>query len=104
MALKPKHSPVEGQSLFEIEKEPLEECLTALAGVPPSVRAVRSDSLRRSCIRLLPEPLVPNPERACTSTVAWHRSLRGGGASHSTYPECAGPWNSAAQAGNRGFE
>jgi hypothetical protein len=81
MALKPKPSPAEGEFLFEIDEEPLEECLAALAGVPLSVRAVRSDFLRRFCVRLLPwlpEPLAPDSERAYTSTVAWYGPLRGG--------------------------
>ena len=42
MALKPKHSPAEGEFLFEIDEEPLEECLTALAGLALFVRTVRS--------------------------------------------------------------
>ena len=42
MALKSKHSPAEGEFLFEIDQEPLEECLTAWAGVPLFVRTVRS--------------------------------------------------------------
>jgi Transposase DDE domain group 1 len=42
MALKAKRSPAEGDFLFEIGEEPLEECLTAWAGVPLFVRAVRS--------------------------------------------------------------
>jgi len=35
-------SPAEGEFLFEIDPEPLEECLTAWGGVPLLVRAVRS--------------------------------------------------------------
>jgi hypothetical protein len=42
MALKPKRSPAEGEFLFEIDEEPLEECLTAWAGLPLFVRTVRS--------------------------------------------------------------
>ena len=42
MALKPKRSPAQGEFLFEIDEEPLEECLTALAGLSLFVRAVRS--------------------------------------------------------------
>jgi hypothetical protein len=42
MALKPKRSPAEGEFLFEIDEEPLEECLTAWAGLPLFVRAARS--------------------------------------------------------------
>jgi hypothetical protein len=42
MGLKPKHSPAEGEFLFEIDPEPLEECVTALGGLPLFVRAVRS--------------------------------------------------------------
>jgi hypothetical protein len=41
MALR-KSSPAAGEFLFEIDPEPLEECLTALGGVPLFVRAVRS--------------------------------------------------------------
>lgn len=39
---KPKRSPAEGDFLFELDPEPLEECLTAYAGLPLFVRAVRS--------------------------------------------------------------
>src|SRR2546427_12084577 len=41
MALR-KSSPAAGEFLFEIDAEPLEECLTALGGIPLLVRAVRS--------------------------------------------------------------
>lgn len=41
MALR-KSSPAAGEFLFEIDSEPLDECLTALGGVPLFVRAVRS--------------------------------------------------------------
>src|SRR5271157_347486 len=37
-----KRSPAEGDFLFEIDSEPLEECVTALGGVPLLVRAIRS--------------------------------------------------------------
>ncbi len=39
---KPKPSPAEGDFLFQLDPEPLEECLTAYAGIPLFVRAVRS--------------------------------------------------------------
>ena len=42
MPLKSKHSPAEGEFLFEIDEEPSEECLTALGGVPLFVRTARS--------------------------------------------------------------
>jgi hypothetical protein len=42
MGLKSKRSPAEGEFLFEIDPEPLEECVTALGGVPLFVRTVRS--------------------------------------------------------------
>src|SRR5260370_12843178 len=41
MALR-KSSPAAGEFLFEIDPEPLEECLTALGGIPLLVRAARS--------------------------------------------------------------
>ena len=37
-----KRSPAEGDFLFEIDSEPLEECITGLGGVPLLVRAIRS--------------------------------------------------------------
>src|SRR5664280_1081081 len=37
-----KRSPAEGDFLFEIDPQPLEECVTALGGVPLLVRAIRS--------------------------------------------------------------
>lgn len=42
MGLKSKRSPAEGEFLFEIAPEPLEECVTALGGLPLFLRAVRS--------------------------------------------------------------
>jgi hypothetical protein len=42
MNLQSKRSPAEGDFLFEIDPEPLEECVTALGGLPLFVRAVRS--------------------------------------------------------------
>jgi hypothetical protein len=39
---KKKTSPAEGEFLFEIDPEPLEECLTAWGGIPLIVRALRS--------------------------------------------------------------
>ena len=41
MALR-KSSPAAGEFLFEIDAEPLEECLTALGGIPLLVRSARS--------------------------------------------------------------
>src|SRR3989440_6979620 len=40
MALR-KSSPAAGEFLFEIDAEPLEECLTGLGGIPLLVRAAR---------------------------------------------------------------
>jgi hypothetical protein len=37
-----KASPAAGEFLFEIDSEPLEECITALGGVPLLLRAARS--------------------------------------------------------------
>ena len=42
MKRKAKRSPAEGDFLFAIDSEPLEECVTALGGVPLLVRAIRS--------------------------------------------------------------
>jgi hypothetical protein len=42
MKQKNKPSPAAGEFLFEIDSEPLEECVTALGGVPLLVRAARS--------------------------------------------------------------
>jgi hypothetical protein len=39
---KAKRSPAEGDFLLEIDSEPLEECVTALGGIPLLVRAIRS--------------------------------------------------------------
>ena len=41
MALR-KHSPAAGEFLFEIDSEPLAECVTGLGGIPLLVRAARS--------------------------------------------------------------
>ena len=42
MKARKRPSPAEGEFLFEIDSEPLEECLTAWGGVPLLVRAARS--------------------------------------------------------------
>jgi len=42
MGLKAKTSPAEGEFLFEFDPEPLEECVTAMGGMPLFVRAIRS--------------------------------------------------------------
>ena len=42
MGLKPRKSPAEGEFLFELDEQPLEETVTALGGAPLFVRAVRS--------------------------------------------------------------
>ena len=42
MKQKNKPSPAAGEFLFEIDSEPLDECVTALGGVPLLVRAARS--------------------------------------------------------------
>jgi hypothetical protein len=44
----PKRSPAESPLLFEIDSEPIEECLTALGGVPLLLQAARSLGLPRS--------------------------------------------------------
>ena len=43
-----KSCPAEGEFLFEIDPEPLEERLTGFGGVPLFVRAVRSLDVPRS--------------------------------------------------------
>ena len=43
-----KSSPAEGEFLFEIDPEPLEETVTAFGGVPLFVRTVRSLNVPRS--------------------------------------------------------
>lgn len=48
-----KSSPAAGEFLFEIDPEPLDECLTALGGVPLLVRAVRSLDVAGSVERYL---------------------------------------------------
>jgi len=45
---KSKRSPAEGELLFELDPEPLEECLTAYAGIPLFVQAMRSLHLPQS--------------------------------------------------------
>jgi Transposase DDE domain group 1 len=45
---KPQSSPAEGDLLFELDPEPLEECLTAYAGIPLFVQAMRSLKLGAS--------------------------------------------------------
>jgi Transposase DDE domain group 1 len=42
MGLRTKPSPAEGEFLFELDPEPLEECVTAMGGMPLFVRAIRS--------------------------------------------------------------
>ena len=42
MGLRLKRSPAEGEFLFEIDPKPLEECVTALGGLPLFLRTVRS--------------------------------------------------------------
>src|SRR5688500_11049766 len=42
---KRKPSPAEGKLLFDLDPEPLEECLTAFAGIPLFVQAMRSLNL-----------------------------------------------------------
>jgi hypothetical protein len=54
MGLKPKRSPAEGEFLFEIDPEPLEECVTALGGIPLVARAARSLDVPGSVRRNLP--------------------------------------------------
>jgi len=39
MGLKLKRSPAEGEFLLEIDPEPVEECVTALGGLPLFLRA-----------------------------------------------------------------
>jgi hypothetical protein len=45
---KPQSSPAEGELLFELDPEPLEECLTTYAGIPLFVQAMRSLQLASS--------------------------------------------------------
>jgi hypothetical protein len=42
LARRAKQSPAEGEFLFELDPEPLEECVTAYAGIPLLVQAMRS--------------------------------------------------------------
>lgn len=42
LSLKPRRSPAEGEFLFELDPEPLEETVTAYGGVPVFLRAARS--------------------------------------------------------------
>ena len=42
MSLRKRSSPAEGEFLFEIDEQPLEESLTTLGGVPLLVRTLRS--------------------------------------------------------------
>src|ERR1019366_5230993 len=53
MKRKAKRSPAEGDFLFAIDSEPLEECVTALGGVPLLVRAIRSLDVAGSVQRLV---------------------------------------------------
>jgi hypothetical protein len=48
-----KSSPAAGEFLFEIDPEPLEECVTALGGIPLLVRAARSLDVPGSVARHL---------------------------------------------------
>jgi hypothetical protein len=48
---KPKPSPAEGDLLFELDAEPLAECLTAYAGIPLFVKALRSLHVGRNVKR-----------------------------------------------------
>lgn len=54
MSLKWKRSPAEGEFLFEIDPQPLEECVTSLGGLPLFLRAVRSLDVPGSVKRHLP--------------------------------------------------
>jgi len=47
LSRKRQPSPAEGEFLFELDPEPLEECLTAYAGIPLFVRAMRSLEIAR---------------------------------------------------------
>ena len=42
MGLQSRKSPAEGEFLFELDEQPLEETMTAMGGVPLFVRAARS--------------------------------------------------------------
>src|ERR1017187_8008948 len=48
---KSKRSPAEGEFLFELDPEPLEEAVTAYGGIPLLVRAARSLGLAASVKR-----------------------------------------------------
>src|ERR1017187_4378170 len=53
MKRKAKRSPAEGDFLFAIDSEPLEECITGLGGAPLLVRAIRSLDVAASVQRHL---------------------------------------------------
>jgi hypothetical protein len=48
-----KRSPAEGELLFQLDPEPLEECVTAYAGIPLFVQAMRSLNVPGSVRRCL---------------------------------------------------
>ncbi len=50
---RPKPSPAEGELLFQLDREPLEECVTAYAGIPLFVQAMRSLDIAGSVKRHL---------------------------------------------------
>jgi hypothetical protein len=49
LSLKSRRSPSEGEFLFVIDPEPVEECVTALGGLPLFLRALRSLDVPRQC-------------------------------------------------------
>jgi hypothetical protein len=51
-----KPSPAAGDFLFEIDSEPLDECVTALDGVPRLARGWRRFTNWQQALRLLPLP------------------------------------------------
>ena len=51
LSRKRKQSPADGEFLFKLDPEPLEECLTAYAGIPLFVSAIRSLQIPASVTR-----------------------------------------------------
>jgi hypothetical protein len=63
-----KRSHATGEFLFQINSEPLDECVTALGGVPLLVRAIRSLNVPGSverCLQIKQRELGPCCLRAC---------------------------------------
>jgi hypothetical protein len=58
-----KPSPAAGDFLFEIDSEPLDECVTALGGVPRLARAIRSLDVPGSLLTWLRDEKRPGEPR-----------------------------------------